>query len=77
MGTEPTTWEVTLKEPISACFTLVQMPGRDAHVGGNLISNEDGIETKQTWSFAVGPMEDAESPLQWLQMALARACDGV
>lgn len=66
-----------MKEPISACFTLVQMPGKDATIAGNLISNEDGIEAKQHWSFAVGKLEDAEHPLQWLQMALARACDGV
>jgi len=66
-----------MKEPISACFTLVQMPGKEAVVKGTLLSNEDGLESKQDWSFRVGELEDAEHPLQWLQMALARACDGV
>lgn len=66
-----------MKEPISACFTLVQMPEGECHIDGHLTSNEDGIAEKQQWSFSAGRLEDASNPLEWLQMALARACDGI
>jgi hypothetical protein len=66
-----------MKRPITACVTLVQLPGGDARVGVTLCSFEEGIDAAQDWSFAIGRLEDADHPLQWLQMALARACDGV
>lgn len=71
------TWEVYMQEPIAACFTLVQWPGREAAINGTLTFSEDGIECQQQWAFRVGDLADAETALQWLQMALARACDGV
>lgn len=66
-----------MKRPITACVTIVQTPEMDAHVSVTLVSFEQGIEAGQKWSFSVGKLEDADDPLQWLQMGLARACDGV
>ncbi len=66
-----------MKETISACFTFVQLPGQDTWIRGTLGYTEDGHEGRQEWAFKVPDLEDAENPLQWMQMALARACDGV
>lgn len=66
-----------MNEPIGACFTLVQLPGSELRITGHVTSNEDGIASTQQWSFNGGDLADASTPLEWLQMALARACDGV
>jgi hypothetical protein len=66
-----------MKEKIGACFTFVQLPGDVLAINGHVTSCEDGIEHTQRWEFTGGDLDDAESPLQWMQMALARACDGI
>lgn len=66
-----------MNEVISACFTFVQLPGTDTSIAGHVRATVNGIEVKQEWAFSAGPLEDASTPLEWLQMALARACDGV
>ncbi len=66
-----------MEQPISACFTFVQLRGQDTFIRGTLGYQHDGQEARQEWAFRVPGLEEAEDALQWMQMALARACDGV
>lgn len=66
-----------MNKPISACFSFVQMPGGEAFVRGNVLYDSAGDEQRFDYSFKVGDLPDASTPLEWMQMALAATCDGI